>query len=267
MNTDVIYDSSSEKMSDIFDESVDLVVTSPPYNIDISYGNHVSKGKIVNSKGVKYKDDLSEEEYRELLSKVFSECKRVLKKGGSIFVNIKNRYSKGVILPPFWIQDFFTDMFLKNIIIWNFDWGGSTNKRFAPRYEYVFWFVKDKNNYKFNLDSVKIPALNYRPDRYKTQLKNPSDVWKISMVSGNFAERTDHPAQYPERLIERIIGCSTNENDIVLDPFIGSGTTAAVAKKMNRRYIGYEIVPEYVKIAEERIKKCKLGELLDERKH
>lgn len=267
VKTDIIYSVSSEEMVDIDDASVDMVVTSPPYNIDIKYGNHVSKGKIVNSKGVKYKDNLSEEEYMELLEKVFSECKRVLKKDGSIFVNIKNRYSNGVILSPFWIQDFFTDMYLKNIIIWNFDWGGSTNKRFAPRYEYVFWFVKDKNNYKFNLDSVKVPALNYRPDRYKSQLKNPSDVWKISMVSGNFAERTGHPAQYPERLIERIVGCSTNENDIVLDPFIGSGTTAVVAKKLNRRYIGYEIVPEYVKIAEERIEKCKRGELLSEREY
>ena len=65
------------------------------------------------------------------------------------------------------------------MIIWNFDWGGSTNKRFAPRYEFVFWFVKDKNNYTFNLDDVKIPVLNYRPDRYKSQLRNPTDVWRM----------------------------------------------------------------------------------------
>ena len=67
-------------MSDIFDETVNLVVTSPPYNIDINYGNHVSNGKIINSKSVKYKDDLPEVEYRKLLNSVFSECKRVLKK-------------------------------------------------------------------------------------------------------------------------------------------------------------------------------------------
>ena len=117
------------------------------------------------------------------------------------------------------------------------------------------------------MDAVKIPALNYRPDRYKSQLKNPSDVWKISMVSGNFEERTEHPAQYPERLIERIIGCSTVQNDIVLDPFMGSGTTAAVAKKLNRNYIGYEIVPEYIEISENRLKKIQKGELLYEREY
>lgn len=267
MKTNIIYQKSSESMKEINDESVNMIVTSPPYNININYGNKTNKGKITASKGIKYKDNLEEEEYRKMLRQVFSECKRVLKKDGSIFINIKNRYNNGIIIPPFWIQDFFEDMYLKNIIIWNFDWGGSTNKRFAPRYEYVFWFTKNKENYKFNLDAVKIPALNYRPDRYKSQLKNPSDVWKISMVSGNFEERTEHPAQYPERLIERIIGCSTVQNDIVLDPFMGSGTTAAVAKMLNRNYIGYEIVPEYIEISENRLKKIQKGELLDEREY
>ena len=73
------------------------------------------------------------------------------------------------------------------------------------------------------------------------------------MVSGNFAERTSHPAQYPEKLIERIVLASTNENDIVLDPFMGSGTTAAVAKKLKRNYLGYEIVPEYIDICNNRL--------------
>lgn len=256
MKTNVLYLKSSESMDEVEDSSVDLVVTSPPYNIDIQYGNSQKKGKVVAAKGVKYKDDLSEEEYRKMLEKVFSECKRILKDTGSICINIKNRYSDGVILPPFWIQDYFKDFFLKNIIIWNFDWGGSTNKRFAPRYEYVFWFTKSKDNYKFNLDSVKIPAQNYRPDRYKSQLKNPTDVWKIPMISGNFLERTEHPAQYPERLIDRIVLAFTDKGDVVLDPFMGSGTTAAVAKKNGRKYIGYEIVPEYNEIASNRLEKC-----------
>ena len=223
-------------MSELPDCSVDMMVTSPPYNINIQYGNKTSKGKIIESKGVKYNDKLSEEEYLAMLSNVFKESKRVLKKEGSIWVNIKNRYENGVVIPPFWIMDFFKDMFLKNVIIWNFDWGGSTNKRFAPRYEYFFWFTKSKEEYKFNLEDVKIPALNYRPDRYKSQLKNPSDVWRISMVSGNFEERTSHPAQYPEELIERVILSTTNKGDLVLDPFMGSGTTAVVAKKLGRNY-------------------------------
>lgn len=260
MTIDKIYNCSSEHMDQIEAGSVDLVVTSPPYNIDIKYGNKTTKGKVLESKGVKYDDNMSEDEYRNMLRTVFSECKRVLKDDGSIWVNIKNRCVDGVVMPPFWIQDFFEDMYLKNLIIWNFDWGGSTNKRFAPRYEFVFWFVKDKSKYKFNLEDVKVPALNYRPDRYKSQMKNPTDVWRISMVSGNFEERTSHPAQYPEELIERIILAGTNEGDVVLDPFMGSGTSAVVAKKLGRHYLGYETVNEYCEIAEERLRKVGLNE-------
>ena len=253
MNTNILYNKSSENMSEVDTESVDLIVTSPPYNIDIKYGNKTQKGKIIESKGSKYKDNLAEDEYRNLLKSVFDECKRVLKKDGSIWINIKNRYIDDQIITPFWIQEYFQDMYLKNVVIWNFDWGGSTNKRLAPRYEYVFWFTKSKKDYKFNLDDIKVPAVNYRPDRYKTQLKNPSDVWKIPMVSGNFLERTGHPAQYPEKLIERIVLVSTNKNDVVLDPFMGSGTTAVVAERFDRQYIGYDIEQEYIEMAEQRI--------------
>ncbi len=160
MKWDVIFNHSSEDMYEIPDKSVDLIVTSPPYNIDIQYGNKTVNGKVSESKGVKYADNMKEEDYRHMLGTVFSECKRVVSDTGSIWINIKNRCIDGVVLPPFWIQDYFQDMYLKNLIIWNFDWGGSTNKRFAPRYEFVFWFVKDKNKYTFNLDDVKIPALN-----------------------------------------------------------------------------------------------------------
>ena len=254
MYINTIFGHTSEKMSELPDKSVSLMVTSPPYNIDISYGNKWENGRLKTSKGKKYKDNLSEEQYREMLRNVFEETKRVLKDDGQIWINIKNRYVDGNIVPPFWILDFFQDMYLKNVIIWNFDWGGSTSKRFCSRYEYVFFFTKKKDTYVFNLEDVKIPALNYRPDRYKSQLKNPTDVWKISLVSGNSSERTEHPAQYPEELIERIIKVGTNEGDLVLDPFMGSGTTAVVAKKLGRQYVGYEIEQDYLEIAERRLK-------------
>jgi len=250
MNT--IYNHSSEIMSEIPDKAVSLMVTSPPYNIDVDYGNKWVNGKLIEAKGKKYDDNLEETEYRKMLERVINETKRVLKDNGQIWFNIKNRYDKGNIIPPFWIMDFFQDMFLKNIIIWNFDWGGSTNRRFCSRYEYVFFFTKHKENYIFNLEDVKIPALNYRPDRYKTQLKNPTDVWRISLVSGNSPERTEHPAQYPEELIERIIKTGTNEGDLVLDPFMGSGTTAVVAKKLRRNYVGYETEQDFIEIAKKR---------------
>ena len=162
-----------------------------------------------------------------------------------------------MVRSPFWIEEFFSDLYLRNIIIWNFDWGGSTSKRFAPRYEYVFWFSAHPKNYTFNLNDIKIPAVNYRPKRYKSPMKNPSDVWRIPMVSGNYQERTDHPAQYPEKLIERIILAATNPQDVVLDPFLGSGTTAVVANKLERKYIGFEIEEEYIQMANTRLQNIK----------
>lgn len=255
MKLDIIFNKSSEVMGELPDKSVDLMVTSPPYNIGIDYGNKQVNGKIVGSKGVKYSDNLPENQYRKMLKKVIDETKRVLKDDGQIWFNIKNRYDGKQVIPPFWVMEYFQDMFLKNLIVWNFDWGGSTNKRFAPRYEFIFFYTKHKDNYTFNLDEVKIPSLNFRPDRYKNQLKNPSDVWRMALVSGNEIERTNHPAQYPEELIERIILAGTNDGDVVLDPFMGSGTTAVVAKKLNRHYIGYEIVPEYIEMANERLTK------------
>jgi DNA modification methylase len=255
MKLDIIYNKSSEVMSELPNKSVDLMVTSPPYNIGVDYGNKHVNGRVVGSKGVKYSDSLPETEYRKMLRNVIDETKRVLKDDGQLWFNIKNRYDGKQVLPPFWVMEYFGDMFLKNLIVWNFDWGGSTNKRFAPRYEFVFFYTKHKDIYTFNLEDVKIPSLNFRPDRYKTQLKNPSDVWRMALVSGNEIERTEHPAQYPEELIERIILTGTNEGGVVLDPFMGSGTTAVAAKQLKRHFIGYEIVNEYIVMANERIEK------------
>ena len=137
-----IFNKSSELMTELPDKSVDLMVTSPPYNINISYGNKWVNGKLLSTKGKKYKDNLDEDEYKLMLHKVIEETKRVLKDDGQIWFNIKNKYDKGNMIPPFWIMDYFQDMYLKNVVIWNFDWGGSTSKRFCSRYEYVFFFYK-----------------------------------------------------------------------------------------------------------------------------
>jgi DNA modification methylase len=226
IEVDKIYNHSSEKMIELPDESVDLMITSPPYNINVSYGNKWKDRKIIATKG-----------------------------------NLKNRYLKDQLVAPYWVLDYMENMYLKNIIIWNFDWGGSTSKRFSSRYEYVFFLTKHPTKWTFNIDDVKVPSVNYRPDRYKTQLKNPSDVWRIPLVSGNSSERTNHPAQYPQKLIERIIKVASNPGDIVLDPFMGSGTTAVVAKNFNRHYVGYEVTDEYMDMANVRLKQKKQNEL------
>ncbi len=147
MNLNKIHNKSSENMAEIPDKSVDLIVTSPPYNIAVKYGNKWKDRKIVGSKGNKYEDNLPEDEYRNLLKNVIQDCKRTLKDNGQFWLNIKNRYIDKQIVSPFWILEFFGDMFLKNVVIWSFDWGGSTSKRFAPLYEYFFFFTKNNDKY------------------------------------------------------------------------------------------------------------------------
>ena len=251
---DKVFNHSSEKMKELPSKSVDLMVTSPPYNINISYGNEWKDRKVTKSKGQKYDDNMPEEIYKELLKNTFSEVERVLTDTGAAYINMKNRMIDGALVPPTFIIDFLPNMYLKNIIIWNFDRGGATSRRFASRYEHIFLFTKDKKKWTFNLDDVSIPSLNFRPDRYKTQFKNPSDVWSVPLVSGNSKERTSHPAQYPKKLIERIIKASSNEEDLVLDPFMGSGTTAVVAKQHNRNFVGYETNKDYLSIMKKRLK-------------
>ena len=111
-----IFCKSSENMSEIKDNSVDLIVTSPPYNINIKYGNKWKNRKIVKSKSVKYKDNFENDDYQNMIKKVFLECVRVLKKNGSFYLNMKNQFLKDSIITPFWILDILKELYLKNII-------------------------------------------------------------------------------------------------------------------------------------------------------
>jgi len=117
------------------------------------------------------------------------------------------------------------------------------SKRFSGRYETVIWFTKS-DRYLFNLDPVRVPQIG----------KNPGDIWVIPNVKSNHIEKTIHPCQFPVELIERFVLSMTNENDWVLDPFLGTGTSIIAAIKHNRKGIGAELVKKYVDLTHERIK-------------
>jgi adenine-specific DNA-methyltransferase len=151
----------------------------------------------------------------------------------------------------------------RNRIIWIRQHGTHAKYKFSNRHETILWFTKS-NEYKFNLNGIRVPQKfpckkNYRKGKNYGKLssdprgKNPGDVWAFRNVKHNHEEQTEHPCQFPEDMITRIILATTNTNDIILDPFIGSGTTAVVAKKYNRRFIGCEIVKKYVDIANHRL--------------
>jgi len=245
-----------ELLDSIPDSVIQLVVTSPPYNI----GKKYEKRKPLN-------------QYLEWQKKVIAECFRVLKTSGSICWQVGNYIDNGEIVPlDIVLYPFFEELGLKlrNRIIWHFGHGLHSSKRFSGRYEVILWFT-ESDAYTFNLDPVRIPQ-KYPEKRYfkgnkKGELscnplgKNPSDVWDIPNVKANHIEKTIHPAQFPVELVERLILAMTNENDWTLDPFMGTGTTQIASLIHNRKSCGAEILDEYYEITMQRINRAFSGDL------
>ncbi|OGS05155.1 MAG: DNA methyltransferase [Elusimicrobia bacterium RIFCSPLOWO2_12_FULL_59_9] len=237
-------------------KSVHLVVTSPPYNI----------GKV-------YEKRISLEKYLEQQEAVIKECVRVLSDTGSICWQVGNYIGKDGIVPlDIPLYSIFTKLGLRmrNRIIWHFEHGLHCSKRFSGRYETINWFTKS-TNYVFNLDPVRIPQKYPNKKYFKGPKagqpscnplgKNPGDLWAIPNVKHNHVEKTAHPCQFPVELIERLVLALTSPGNLVFDPFMGVGTTAIAAALHKRRAIGAEIVPEYIKLAKQRILMAAAGAL------
>jgi len=238
------------------DKFVKLIVTSPPYNLGKSYETRL---------------DLNE--YLAQQKKVIEECVRVLDDSGSICWQVGNFVNNGEIVPlDIALFPIFSSLGLqlRNRIIWHFGHGLHASKRFSGRYEIILWFTKS-DKYTFDLDPIRIPQKYPQKKHFKGPKKgelssnplgkNPSDIWDIPNVKANHIEKTKHPCQFPVELIERLVLSMTRENDWVFDPFMGVGSTAIASLVHNRKAIGSEIMPEYISIAKERIKKAEKGEL------
>jgi adenine-specific DNA-methyltransferase len=153
--------------------------------------------------------------------------------------------------------------YLNQEIIWNYGAGVAAKNYLSPRNEKILWYIKNNENYTFNLDDIRDPDVKYPNQKKNGKLrcntlgKNPSDVWQIAKVTSganrSSEERTDHPAQFPVDLITRMVLGFTNQNDLVLDPFMGSGTTAEVCMKNNRKSIGFEIREDYCQTIKNRL--------------
>lgn len=230
------------------DDSIHLIVTSPPYNI-----------------GKEYEKRLHLEIYLRQQAQVIAECARVLSPRGSICWQVGNYVDRGAIIPlDTVLYPIFSGLGLRmrNRIIWHFEHGLHCSRRFSGRYETIIWFTKSED-YVFNLDAVRVPQKYPGKKHFKGPKagqyscnplgKNPGDLWVIPNVKSNHVEKTEHPCQFPVELIERLVLSLTNEEDWVLDPFLGTGTTVIAAIRHRRRGAGAEIVPKYVKLAQERI--------------
>lgn len=259
---------SLKSLKKIENEKFKLIITSPPYNV-----------------GKEYEVKKSIEDYLNEQSEIIDELIRVLHPQGSICWQVGNYINKGEVFPlDFFYYNIFKNhkLKLRNRIIWQFGHGLHSSKRFSGRYETILWFTKS-DDYTFNLDSVRIPSKYPGKKHFKgpkkgqyssnPKGKNPSDIWEILLndwekeiwnvpnVKSNHVEKTEHPCQYPIELVERCVLALTNENDWVLDPFAGVGSTIIASLKNNRNAIGVERIKKYKEIGIKRINDFEAGTL------
>jgi len=225
-------------LKDIPNESIDLIITDPPYNVSTNlkidrsrWGKKQKRKAIINFDYGEW-DKKGKDEFYQFTSEWFCECKRVLKQGGSIYIF----FTKELIS---WFHQWRAkDIKTKNIISWiksnPLPAFNRTNYRSAV--EFIYFGQKEGEKATFNFG----------------QQKDMKNWFEHSLVQGKV--RTKHPTQKPLGLIQKFIEVSSNKDDLVLDPFTGSGTTAVAAKMLGRNYIGIEKNPEYVEIANDRLR-------------
>ena len=245
----IVNGDSLKELKKIPDETFDLIFADPPYNLQLK--NELSRPDQSKVSAVNDKWDQFEnfKKYDEFTFEWLSECKRVLKKNGAIWVigSYHNIFRVGYTIQNlgFWIL---------NDVIWNKNnpMPNFRGTRFTNAHETLIWASKsEKSKYTFNYQSLK--CLN-------DDLQMRSN-WNLPICSGTERLKKNgkkiHSTQKPEALLHRILLATTNKNDLVLDPFLGSGTTAAVAKKLGRKYYGIEKEKTYFKAVEQRLKDIK----------
>ena len=199
---------------------------------------------------------------------------RALKDGGSLCWQVGHHVHNGVVIPlDALVYQIFSKqkaLLLRNRIVWNFGHGVHASRRFSGRHETILWFTKG-HDYQFNLDAVRVPQKYPGKRHYKGPKKgdwsgnplgkNPSDVWEIPNVKSRHVEKTNHPCQFPIALVQRLVRALTKPQGLVVDPFMGSGSSAAAAALEGRRFSGCDISRSYVSMARVRVAEAKKGDL------
>lgn len=246
INKNIIGD-TFEVLDIIQDKSIDLLIVDPPYNLRKNYHGNVFTEKDANT-------------YEEYTVKWIEKVHSKLKENGSIYVCCD--WKSSLIIGPV-LARYFN---IKNRITWEREKGRGSKKNWKNSQEDI-WFATNSENYTFNVEAVKKRKRVIAPykedgiakdwledEKVKYRDTYPSNFWDdITIPFWSMAENTAHPTQKPEKLIAKLILASSNEDDLILDPFMGSGTTSVVAKKLNRRFIGIEQNEVYVSWAEKRL--------------
>ena len=241
---------------------VDLVFADPPFNIGYEYDI--------------YHDKRGKAEYLAFADKWLSAAKRVLKPTGSMFLAIGDEFAAEHKVR---LDDL--GLTFRNWIVWHYTFGVSCRKKFNRSHAHIFYYTADPKVFTFRPDEIRGPSA--RQTTYADRRANPlgklpddtwvlrpqdsdahfdpeSDTWNVPRVCGTFHERTGHPCQMPEAVLDRIIRVATNPGDVVLDPFAGSGTTVAVAKKLGRQYLGIELSEQYADGVRQRLQRIEFAD-------
>lgn len=239
-----------EAMKHIPSNFINQTFTSPPYNI-----------------GKEYEQIMELNDYLDWCKSWISEIYRITSENGSFWLNVGylNIPTKGKAVPIAYLLWNISQFYLQQEIVWNYGAGVAAKRFLSPRNEKILWLLKDKDNYTFNLDDIRDKDVKYPNQKKNGKLrcntigKNPSDVWQIAKVTSgqnrSSIERVNHPAQTPRDLLDRIVLAGSNENEIILDPFCGSGSTFEACMSNNRYFIGFEIKKEYCELTKNRIEK------------
>lgn len=240
-----------DAMQLLSDECMHLTVTSPPYNI-----------------GKEYETPMSLDLFLTWCQRWIAEVYRLTEPKGTFWLNLGYvqlpTRAKAIPLPYLLWEKI--PFYLIQEVVWNYGAGVAGRNFFSPRNEKFLWYVKNETQYTFNLDDVRDPNVKYPKQKKNGKIKvnplgkNPTDVWQFPKVTSGknraSKERTAHPAQFPIAIIDRIIKASSNKGDLIIDPFIGSGTTAIVAQNLQRFAVGFELREDYCEIAAARIERA-----------
>ena len=250
-----IYQGNFENFNkQIPDKYFNLIILDPPYNLTKKYGENTFKA-------------MSDEDYFNYSLKIFSECLRVLKDNGTMYIcgDWKTSYIQRKALEYLENQDM-CDVI--NRITWARDKGRGAENNWKNNIEDIYMVVKSKDNYIFNIDAVKMRKTVLAPYKDKNgnnkdwkddgdgayRMTHPSNVWfDITVPFWSMSENTDHPTQKSEKLYAKLILASSNEGDIIYEPFAGVGTACVTAKKLNRNFVGVELENEYVLLGKKRL--------------
>lgn len=248
----VINQDFREVISYLPENSVDLMFVDPPYNLDKDFGNFKTKR-------------VSDSKYFDYVRSWLLSLKRLLKPHASLYICADWRSSSIIYTIA---KNLFT---VRNRITWAREKGRGSTKNWKSLSEDIWFFTMSNNYYTFNVEDVKLKRKVKAPytdqegvpkdwERYEGQkwrFTYPSNLWTdLTVPFWSMSENTDHPTQKPEKLLAKIILASSNKGDVIFDPFLGSGTTAVVAKKLGREFFGVEIDKYYCAITEERLRQA-----------